>query len=112
LLPGFLVLLALVLRVLLHVAIVADAFGIFGLVRAAGGTLFTSKLEVAVSAHSFGIVFGVSVFALCDGILLANHRFLCSFSFGPLRTTSASFLANKLSIEVHWLIGVLEVLWT
>ena len=110
-LPGFLVKLALVLGVLLHVAIVADAFRIFGLVRAACGTLFTSKLEVAVSAHSFGVVFGVCVLTLSDGILLANHWFF-SFSFGPLGTTSCSFLANKLSIEVHWLIGVLEVLWT
>ena len=108
-LPGFLVKLALVLGVLLHVAIVADAFRIFGLVRAACGTLFTSKLEVAVSAHSFGVVFGVCVLTLSDGILLANHRL---FSLGSLCTTSCSFLANKLSIEVHWLIGVLEVLWT
>jgi len=109
LLPGFLVLLALVLRVLLHVAIVADAFRIFGLVRAAGGTFFTSKFEVAVSAHSFGVVFCISVLALCDGILFANQRLL---SFGPLGTTSCSFLSNKLSIEVHWLSGVLKVLWT
>ena len=109
LLPGLLVLLTLVLGVLLHVAVLADALGILGLVRAAGSTFLSAKFEVAISAHSFGIVLRVEMFALCDSILLADHRF---FSLGSPGAAPCSLLSNQFLIEIHRFNGMFKVLGT
>ena len=98
--------LALILGVLLHVAVLAEAFGVFGLVRAADGTLFSTLFEVTVNAHSFGIVLLVSVGALCDGILLADDRL---FAFGASGAAACPLLADQFFGEVHRLYGMLQV---
>ena len=72
---GLLVLLSLAFRVFLHVAILADSLSVLRLVWATDGALFSTKLEVTIGAHAFGIVFLISVFALCYHILLANGGF-------------------------------------
>ena len=106
---GLLVLLALALRVLLHVAILTDSFGVFRLVRAAGGALFPAKLEVTIGTHTFCVVFLISVTALCDDVLLANGRF---FSLGAFGAASWPFLANQLCCNFDWRFScVLQILW-
>jgi len=106
LLPGLLVLLALVFGVLFHVAVLAEALGVLGFVGAADGTLFSSLLEVAINAHSFGIVLLVDMCAFIDGIFLADHRF---FSLGASGAAPCPLLADQFLVEVHWFDSVLQV---
>jgi len=103
---GLLVLLALVFGVLFHVTVLAEALGILGLVWAARRTLLSAALEVAIDAHSFGIVLLVDMWAFSDRILLAGHRF---FALGASGAASASLLSDQFLVEVHWLDSVLQV---
>jgi len=105
-LAGFLVLLALVFGVLLHVTVLAEALSILGFVWAAGGTLFSATLEVTIDAHSFGIVLLVDMWTFGDRIFLADDRF---FTFGAPGAAAASLLADQFLVEVHWLDSVLQV---
>ena len=105
-LAGLLVLLALILGVLFHVTVLAEALGILGFVWAAGGTFLSATLEVAIDAHSFGIVLLVDMGAFSDGIFLADDRF---FTLGAPGAAAASLLADQFLVEVHWFDGVLQV---
>lgn len=108
LLPCLLVQLALVFRVLLHVAVLADTLRILGLVWTAGSAFFATLFEVAVSAHALCIVLLVDMLTLCDGILLADHGL---FSLGPLGAASSPLLADQFVVEMHRLARILKVLW-
>ena len=105
---GLLILLALALRVLLHVAILTDSLGVLRLVGATDSALFSAKLEVTIGAHAFGVVFLISVFALCNHVFLANSGF---FSLCALCAASWPFLANQLCGNFDWRFScVLQIL--